>query len=646
MGGLIQHASVQLMESSLELLGVIFPPPVLEQLVANAAKKSGQVDLAGVLRSHGAAQGAPPSPPAPSPGNGRAPHDGRSPALPAGIPMRLREELAAQAGGAVSARLPPAPATPSDGDTVERSPFAAAAAAAASAADTVGSSLAGTGGHVTPSPRAGGALPPGTAAVLLRQASHASSASAAAALLRHVSQSLDPLSQGSGEVPMTPHTLGDISGFEDLLEDDHRCSLERRPSMQAQRARSQPAPALDETIAAVAASLDEAAADGLPAAVQAAQAHGVEQAAAAAAAGQVSPQVRVPWRDKPLAHALSKGADASPLASPQKPLLRAAPAAASSWDSGHFASGTSSLGAGSLGAPSTEAATSSCLSGAFLADPAVPPASCSKDGGSSGSKQRRAGSAGSGGDSLLAGRPAQQRWDLSFCSASLEAQFRRWAAPYWVRSDASLGLVHWLVLATAVAKMVQQGPSGQGALLSLAGLLAMASSALPACLAPAWWAAHRTGVLAGVRLLVTLLFAAQALAAAQAATPAGAVLPVERALVSSGAAALAFLPVRFPLPFSMHLPLHLLCLWALTAASSVAHLSGSGPASAAWALLAQLVVGFLLSTALAYCRELRLRGSFLQARIAAASLGSPRQKVATAAAPVGPPASAAASKGC
>lgn len=81
-------------------------------------------------------------------------------------------------------------------------------------------------------------------------------------------------------------------------------------------------------------------------------------------------------------------------------------------------------------------------------------------------------------------------------------------------------------------------------MLWLAGLLAMASSALPACLAPAWWAGHRTSVLAGVRLLVTLLFAAQVLGAAQAAGASGSALPVERALVSSGAAALAFLPIR------------------------------------------------------------------------------------------------------
>lgn len=93
-------------------------------------------------------------------------------------------------------------------------------------------------------------------------------------------------------------------------------------------------------------------------------------------------------------------------------------------------------------------------------------------------------------------------------------------------------------------------------------------------------------------------------------------------------------PRRFPLPFGIHLPLHLLCLWALTAACSVAHLAGAGPLAAAAALLAQLAA-FALSTLLAYRREQRLRGSFLQMRAAAGGPVSPRQKGALPAVPVG-----------
>lgn len=217
-------------------------------------------------------------------------------------------------------------------------------------------------------------------------------------------------------MPLTPHTLGDISGFEDILEADHRCSLERRPSMAPERARSQPAPALDQCIAAAAASLHEAAAGGPPAVTRAAQARAAGPAAgAAAAAGQAAAPrvVHVPWQAKPLAHALSTGADPSPLGSPQKPALQAAPAVSSSWGSG-FASGASSLGLGSPGSPP--------------AGPAALPSSGSKDAGAGGSGQKQAGCAGGAGGLLPPARPAkaagQRRWDLSFCSASLEAQFR------------------------------------------------------------------------------------------------------------------------------------------------------------------------------------------------------------------------------
>jgi hypothetical protein len=71
----------------------------------------------------------------------------------------------------------------------------------------------------------------------------------------------------------------------------------------------------------------------------------------------------------------------------------------------------------------------------------------------------------------------------------------------------------------------------------------MAFPALPACLYPGWWASHRTPFLAAARLLVTLLYAAQLLAAAPAAlSPVGL---AEALLVHSGAAALCFMPFRW-----------------------------------------------------------------------------------------------------
>jgi len=85
---------------------------------------------------------------------------------------------------------------------------------------------------------------------------------------------------------------------------------------------------------------------------------------------------------------------------------------------------------------------------------------------------------------------------------------------------------------------------------------------------------------------------------------------------------------RFPLPFTVHLPLHLLCLWVLTAGTTVAHTLSGSATSVGGALLAQLLLGFLLSSCLVYRREAHLRASFLNSRRAAACLAAPgsRQK--------------------
>lgn len=89
---------------------------------------------------------------------------------------------------------------------------------------------------------------------------------------------------------------------------------------------------------------------------------------------------------------------------------------------------------------------------------------------------------------------------------------------------------------------------------------------------------------------------------------------------------------RLPLPFSLHLPLHLLCLWIVAAGTSLAHMLRAGSAAEAGlaaslslALVAQLLIGFLLSSLLVYHREDRLRFCFLRSRRAAACLGDPRK---------------------
>lgn len=74
------------------------------------------------------------------------------------------------------------------------------------------------------------------------------------------------------------------------------------------------------------------------------------------------------------------------------------------------------------------------------------------------------------------------------------------------------------------------------------------------------------------------------------------------------------------LPLSVHLPVHLLCLWVLTSAAAL-----RGPAAAAAMPLpavvsCQLALGFGLGTWLAYTRDARLRARFLRSREAAACL--------------------------
>jgi hypothetical protein len=84
----------------------------------------------------------------------------------------------------------------------------------------------------------------------------------------------------------------------------------------------------------------------------------------------------------------------------------------------------------------------------------------------------------------------------------------------------------------------------------------------------------------------------------------------------------------------MHLPIQLLCLWMITSGASLAHVMHSGAggdveqgalvASLPAAMLAQLLVGFSLSSMLVYRRDARLRSCFLRSRHAAAVLAAVR----------------------
>jgi hypothetical protein len=119
--------------------------------------------------------------------------------------------------------------------------------------------------------------------------------------------------------------------------------------------------------------------------------------------------------------------------------------------------------------------------------------------------------------------------------------------PHLHRSDALLGAVHWGVAASLAARLALLRCAPLPALLCLAGVVLTAAPCLAATLRPSWWARRRTAALAALRLLATVLLAAQLVAVAQggAAGVASQQLTwLEAVLGRSGAAALCLLPMR------------------------------------------------------------------------------------------------------
>lgn len=698
MAALISPASVQLMECSLEMLSVIFPPKVLEQLVANAARKTGQTDLAEVLQqatsSPGTAGGsswrgssAGGRSPATAPSSARSSlGDGAKPPLPGTyhrrVPSSDGQQQAVQGLGQSGAGTSPFAAgamraqieVGSDSST-PTSPLTHPYSAQVMAAD--GGALPDSG----PSQGAGMLSP--NAAALLRQASKGSVASA---ILRQISlqSELSLMLEDHSPCPVSPH-VWEVEGYEDILEEDHRHNQGRRASMQVERAHSKPLPALDRTIAAATAAMEQAG--GLQAAVQQATAQATAESAAAAAASAAAssaalagfedsdappssssyasfsstasqqpqaaranslPHVHVPWQKKPVLNPLSgskeQAGDASPLLSPRKFAAASGPGSrrgsggllggsrASSGEPAAKGGGAEELAPAPVPLPYTAAqkpplGPSSYRSGSSAAYSTAYPSShlssstLASAGAASGSSGVPAGAA-----SSAAG--ARQAWELSFAAPALEARYKRWVSPYLLRIDTSLGLVHCVAAVSAIIKLFLWTPT-PASLLSLAGLLLMAAPVLPAALVPARWLLRRTSCLAAARLLVIALFAVELALVAASGGDAGSGLPPSQALLGqSGAVALFILPLRFPLPFCLHLPLHLLCLWICTAGTSFAHIMSGGATSASLpaAMLAQLLIGFLLSSLLVYRREAHLRKAFLASRRAAACLAGRQEK--------------------
>ena len=74
------------------------------------------------------------------------------------------------------------------------------------------------------------------------------------------------------------------------------------------------------------------------------------------------------------------------------------------------------------------------------------------------------------------------------------------------------------------------------------------------------------------------------------------------------------------LPLSIHLPVHLLCLWLVTSAAALRSPAPAAAPPLPALVAAQLAIGFGLGSWLAYQRDAALRARFLRSRRAAACL--------------------------
>eukprot|EP00887_Chlorella_sp_A99_P007882 scaffold20.g7882.t1 len=290
----IAHASVAVMESSLDILHVIFPPRVLASLLESACRATGQDSVAEAVR-HARAQLAA----TPASGNGgtgvaalqpqprtrssaelRGGTDAGGEASGDGTPERTSEDsvatlafgagraspttpFALQSGQPLTpedsadsvpcpgAQAPPGAQVPSALPPLPPLPPLPAGSASWSARQAAASSprpLAKTRrqGRSAPSllALAGSPIPsPHAAESLLREASAslASRASTASVLLHHLSLQSDLSHMLDSEAcqPFSPHG-SEVMGFEDLLEEDAAAHASRRPSTALDRAHSKP----------------------------------------------------------------------------------------------------------------------------------------------------------------------------------------------------------------------------------------------------------------------------------------------------------------------------------------------------------------------------------------------------------------------
>ncbi|KAL6771782.1 hypothetical protein ACKKBG_A27805 [Auxenochlorella protothecoides x Auxenochlorella symbiontica] len=626
----IAHASVQVMEASLDVLRVVFPPKVLEQLVAGAVRARSPSRILGLAAelaeeevapcpdartgAEGAAEAASESPAVAQEGNAASGGAASGGAASGGAGQSGGSGGPAGPGGAGA--TPPRGGTPSpapshaislDGSASSGAgptPFAAAAGALRPWADgsgpappsRAGSAAAGPGDAAAVGARLGSA--PGS--LRLSRAGTASPMD----MLRAGSLESDTSFLFDDALPWSPHS-SELSGFEDLLAEDAAAHAQRRPSAALDRAYSRSSErdaagrwggSGSDPEAIAAAGSPHHSPDGplawQGAAAQAAATVAASQQQAGAAGGPPSPRSALGNR------------------SPSQAQLAARLASIAEGSSGSL---ESSLGMGRD--PRTR--TLEAVAAGLAADALVAVHRSSTNDTSAGVAAEAAGSlesdlgasppawrGGVGAAAVL--RRRRQRWNLAFVDADLEDGYEAWAAALALRADALAGALWVLALAAAVEGLVRGG-----SLLSLGGLtacLGLMALAIPAPLSffhPTWWATHRLASVTLLRVVCCLACVVQVTIAEASVAGAGTLHELQRYACTLS---MIMCSLCYPVPLAVHIPLQLACLWLTSAGYSL----GSSSREGLHPLTLRLGAGFLASTWLTWWWEQAARRRFLR----------------------------------
>lgn len=557
----IAHASITIMESSLDMLRAVFSPPVVTALVANAVAAVAEGATAKEqLAQAGAFEAALGDQTAQNSDDWGATAVATFPSAESPL-NSLDPSKRAQLGVAMSSQTP-----------IE-SPFAPLASVPSTVTATVTASFSTQSSSVSPPRRS----PTNLAVEMLRRASLRSDTSALFAESAAVSPA-----------------LSELEGYEDLLSEDAAEQIARRPSWCLDRARSRDSMAEGEAHGAGAAAAENHGDAALVGSPESKRSTTVLQKGSAGTEGGVT--ARDDSAGGPVTFGASRSSDPAPHAHPR------------SWHP------CMPFDADDAGPASVPAAPGPAEGGPAAAPAGAEPrlsslSRISEERSYSGPCSSR--SLSSRLASLLSSQPSglpspaalhaaaaaralgwAQLWDLEFADPVVEQAFLMHLAPRQVASD-SLAVCATVLSTAALAGLHPSGAelSSATAALPPAALLLLTALAAPPFAAarfPERWARLRAAALPPLRLM-----AAVALAAVLSHLRLAAFHPL----------GLLFWGLMYPLNLRTHVPLQALCLWGASAAAE------AGAASPG-ARLHQLAVGFLAPTLIVYVVERHLRRRF------------------------------------